>query len=202
MAPSATRDAWEALIAPIGRATRLPPRLLARLPEDGSLLDVGAGSGRMARTIAAARPDLSIVGVDTVIQPDAAIPVIPFDGRRLPFADGCFDTAMLIDVLHHDRDPAALLAEAARVTRGTVLVKDHYWRTRLDRWVLRRSDDMGNAGLNIALPHTYLRLSEWPALFAAAGLGIESRETFHYSLLDRCKQVIFTARKFPARKSG
>ena len=190
-----TRDAWERLIAPIGRATRLPPRLLAHLPERGTLLDIGAGSGRMARTIAAARPELNIIGVDTVIQPDAAIPVIPFDGRRLPFADGCFQTVMLIDVLHHDRDPAALLGEAARVCRGTVLVKDHYWRTRLDRWVLRRSDDMGNAGLGIALPHTYLRLSEWRALFAATGLKVETRETFHYSLLDRCKQVIFAAVK-------
>jgi len=165
------------------------------LPQTGSLLDVGAGSGRMSRTIGKARPDLSVVGVDTVLQPDAAIPVIPFDGRRLPFADDCFETAMLIDVLHHDRDPAALLAETARVCRGTVLVKDHYWRTALDRWILRRSDDIGNAGLGIALPHTYLRLSEWPALFAAAGLRIETRETFHYSLLDRCKQVIFTAEK-------
>jgi len=43
-------------------------------------------------------------------------------GVRLPFADGEFDTVLLLSVLHHAKSPEAVLAEAARVARHRVIV--------------------------------------------------------------------------------
>lgn len=47
--------------------------------------------------------------------------VTVFDGERLPVGDNAFDVALLSHVLEHVPDPAALLREAARVSRAVVL---------------------------------------------------------------------------------
>jgi SAM-dependent methyltransferase len=47
--------------------------------------------------------------------------VTVFDGSRLPAEDDAFDLALLSHVLEHVPDPAALLREAARVSRAVVL---------------------------------------------------------------------------------
>jgi len=47
--------------------------------------------------------------------------VTVFDGARLPVDDDAFDVALLSHVLEHVPDPAALLREAARVSRAVVL---------------------------------------------------------------------------------
>lgn len=47
--------------------------------------------------------------------------VTVFDGAQLPVADDAFDLALLSHVLEHVPDPAALLREAARVSRAVVL---------------------------------------------------------------------------------
>lgn len=43
--------------------------------------------------------------------------VLRYDGRRLPFEDASFDVVMSVQVLEHTPEPAALLAEMARVLR-------------------------------------------------------------------------------------
>lgn len=175
---------------------RLLPGMLARhVPARARVLDVGCGSGAIAQRLRETAALHSIVGVDTVIQPDAAIPVTPYDGDRLPFDDGAFDLVLLIDVLHHTTDPRSLLDEALRVSKDRVLVKDHYWTTRADRWVLGVSDYLGNAPYGIDLPYTYQSMTQWTGLFRALGVSVEVQHCFTYSRLDRCKQVIFVLRK-------
>ena len=119
------------------------------------------------------------------------IPVSPFDGLHLPFDTGCFDMVTLIDVLHHTDTPGTLLGEAARVSKGPVLVKDHYWKTRADLWTLRFSDYLGNRGHGVALPYNFQRMEQWDRIFADLSLTAVSTERFHYGAHDLTKQVIF-----------
>ncbi len=49
------------------------------------------------------------------------------DMYRLPLADGGFDTVVLQMVLHYAEDPAAALAEAARVLRPGGLADRATW---------------------------------------------------------------------------
>ena len=45
-----------------------------------------------------------------------------YDGATLPLEDDAVDTVVMLEVIEHLDDPAALLAEARRVARGNVLL--------------------------------------------------------------------------------
>lgn len=111
------------------RAHRLALYARAGFPHARRILDVGCGSGAVTL-------DLLEQGTADVVAIDAdaamarktkarAAPskVLQADGRRLPFADGSFDAAVCNLVLLWTPEPAALVAEMARVVRpgGTVV---------------------------------------------------------------------------------
>ncbi|HTW29178.1 MAG TPA: metalloregulator ArsR/SmtB family transcription factor [Acetobacteraceae bacterium] len=112
--------------------------LLALLPERGigRLLDIGTGTGQLLELLARR--------VDTALGIDASRAMLALARARLgragldhcavrqadmyclPLADASFDAAVLQMVLHYAEDPAAALAEAARVLRpgGRLVVAD------------------------------------------------------------------------------
>ena len=63
---------------------------------------------------------------------------------------------------HHARAPESLIAEAARVARKAVIVKDHLAESPLDRLTLRMMDWVGNAPHGVALPpYNYASRETW-----------------------------------------
>ena len=155
------------------RVEVLSTHVAALLPPEARVLDVGCGDGHMARAVAARRPDIAIEGIDVLVRPDAAIPVVAFDGACIPLADASVDAVLFIDVLHHTPDPAVLLAEAARVSRRTVIIKDHLADGVMAEATLRFMDRVGNARHGVALPYNYWRRRQWREAFAASGLTVE-----------------------------
>jgi len=137
-------------------------------------LDVGCGSGRLARRMMEAFPNLEIVGTDVVVRKDAVIPVTPYDGKRLPCADKSFDFTMLVDVLHHADDPAGVLRECCRASRCFVLIKDHFCESWWDGIWLRMMDWGGNRAEGINMSYGYLSRSEWERIFKEVGLVPDS----------------------------
>jgi ArsR family transcriptional regulator len=103
----------------------------------GDLLDIGTGTGRLLKLLG--KRAESAVGIDISTQMllvartnlHAAglkeVMVRHGDMYRLPFADASFDTVTLDQVLYQADDPAAVVAEAARLLRpdGRVLVVDY-----------------------------------------------------------------------------
>jgi SAM-dependent methyltransferase len=186
---------WNSLKISQARQRCLPQQLTPHIQPGSTVLDVGAGDGKMALHMLHDGGAASVIGVDVIAYPKTHIPITLFDGHHLPYPDASFDLVTLVDVLHHSPTPQALLAEAARVSRGRILVKDHYWITRLDHWILQLSDYLGNKANNVALPYTFLRMDQWSTLFSTLSLTPLSTHQFHYSRQDRSKQVIFLLEK-------
>jgi SAM-dependent methyltransferase len=158
-----------------GRRVRVLAAHFANLlPTGARVLDVGCGDGRIARAVMDRRPDVEIRGIDVLLRGAAAIAVEPFDGRRIPYPDGGFDCAMFVDVLHHAEDPAVLLGEAARISRGAILIKDHLLDAPFSGPRLRFMDLVGNARHGVALPYNYWPRKRWDAAFSALGVAPSS----------------------------
>jgi len=102
-----------------------------------SLLDLGCGTGhiglvlqkqyRQRITLVDVKAHLGYVGewlfglpCARQISKQYKIPLQLYDGRKLPFADGSFDTVLLVSALHHADNPDEVLREAARVAQTQI----------------------------------------------------------------------------------
>jgi len=156
------------------RRIRVLAEQLGALIAPGSrLLDIGCGDGKLAALLRDAVAGLKVEGVEVHPRNGCAIPCRYFDGSHLPFPDRCFDCCLLVDVIHHMKDPLPLLRDACRVSRQFVLVKDHFAENALDHWTLRLMDWVGNRAHGVALPYAYLSASQWQALYQQLGLSVE-----------------------------
>lgn len=147
--------------------------LIPNHPQTG--LDVGCGSGELAMKIQHMRPDVKLSGVDVLARKNTTMKVIEFDGLHLPFEDKSFDFVLISDVLHHTRQPEALLMECKRVAASFILIKDHICDSEWDRQILSLMDWVGNKSYGVALPYNYLSSTEWTKIYDRLGLSVEER---------------------------
>ncbi|SRR6266540_856893 len=154
------------------RRRRLSSLLSEALAPYTRVLDVGCGDGQISRNLMRLNPGLEITGIDVLVRPAPAIPVIKYDGSRLPFDDDSFEAVMMVDVMHHTPDPTVLLAEARRVASELVVVKDHCRDGLLADSTLRLMDWVGNHRHGVALPYTYWPRARWEQSCADVGLTI------------------------------
>jgi SAM-dependent methyltransferase len=153
------------------RADALVNALVPLLAGNARIVDIGCGDGRLARRLGERLGASWIVGAD-VLAGDARIARVRYDGLRLPFAGKTFDAALLVDVLHHAVDPAAILREAMRVSRGVVVIKDHLRRGHWSQSALAFMDWFGNRPHDVRLGYRYLSRGEWERLFDELRLGV------------------------------
>jgi ubiquinone/menaquinone biosynthesis C-methylase UbiE len=115
---------------------------VSELGPAGSVLDVGCGTGALAKRLAAR--GYRVVGVDpsdgmleVMRERSPEVEAVQASGTALPFEADRFDLVLTIATLHHIAEPGGVrltLAEMVRVARpgGKVLIWDHnprnpYW---------------------------------------------------------------------------
>jgi SAM-dependent methyltransferase len=103
------------------RARQLLKHVGAWLPNTGSVLDLGSGTGHFSALLER-EMGLDVVPADvTDMHVVGRPPVLIADGA-LPFEEERFSAALLICMLAYPSDPVGVLKEAARVTRGPIIV--------------------------------------------------------------------------------
>jgi ubiquinone/menaquinone biosynthesis C-methylase UbiE len=112
------------------RARGLMAQVGAWLPTDGPLLDLGSGTGHFAALLEKER-GLEVVTADVSdIHVVGRPPTLIAEGA-LPFEDNTFSGALLFFMLAYPTDPAEVLTEVARVTRGPIILVQTLHSSRL-----------------------------------------------------------------------
>lgn len=103
------------------RSDRLIEQMGSWLPAEGPVLDLGSGTGHLSASL---ERELGIAVIPADVSDMHVVgrpPVLITDGP-LPFQERTFSATLLLFMLAYPDDPVAVLKEAARVTRGPVIL--------------------------------------------------------------------------------
>ena len=97
-----------------------------------SVLDIGAGTGRVAQYLKARHPDLRVVSLEPVralreigyAKGLSETELIDGDATQLDFADGQFDLVCEFATLHHIKHPELAVREMLRVSGVAIFISD------------------------------------------------------------------------------
>ncbi len=158
----------------------------------GSVLDLGCGEGVLTRQWAERLGEGRVVGIDledpklrsewaTRERPNLEFVGVQGDPLPLAFADDEFDLVAAIEVLEHVPDPAATVAEMARVARTHLLVsvpREPLWRAlNMARGAYLR--ELGNTPGHI----NHFSKRAFVGLLGRYGTVVEARSPFPWTML-------------------
>ena len=137
-------------------------------PQD-RIVDVGAGTCEVAAALR--EQGFSVVPVDVrnLSCVEDLVPTL-YNGRRLPFDAGSFDVALLVNVLHHVRNPDSMLGDVMSVARRIIIHEDIYYSP-----IQRRLTELMDTFTNFEFwdhPHSNRDDDGWRRTFAQLRLTV------------------------------
>lgn len=165
------------------RENEIGGRVAPHLVRGMTLLDVGAGTGRISRWLAervGVRPTLA--DVTEFANRERRFPFVRMtDPLRVPVDDGAFDVVMMLFVLHHVprwADQERLVREAARIARTRIVVIEDTPTSAIDRVWNVAWDWALNLRHGVPKPFTFRTADGWRRVFERAGLEVAGAETY------------------------
>lgn len=163
--------------APIyeSRLRELVRLIIPHLSAGDQVLDVGCGFGALGRAMLdhPGCPDaIEIRGLERHPRGSELIEMDAYDGGLMPYDDDAFDVVIIADVLHHEDDPDALIAECARVSRRLLIIKDHQRRGIFARLRISLIDWAANAPYGVKCLYRYNTPRQWRDLHQRHDLDI------------------------------
>lgn len=104
------------------------------LPQRGTLLDAGGGTGRVAEALRPYIDWIVVADVSSAMLAEAHqkdLPAVSTQTEYLPFPDGTFDRVLMVDALHHVLNQAETVRELYRVLKvgGMLVIEEPDIRT-------------------------------------------------------------------------
>jgi SAM-dependent methyltransferase len=162
-------------------------RIQPLLPTEARILDLGTGNGGLCKSLREMGHDVQPCDVKDISFFPEVQPLI-YNGQRLPFENGAFDTTLLITVLHHTPQPDAVLDEAIRVSSRRIVVMEDIYKNPVQKYLTWFTDSLVNMEF-VGHPHTNRSDRRWQKTFASKGLQVVSKNEFRTLLFFR--QVIY-----------
>lgn len=144
------------------RAAEIVLRLEPYLEEGDRILDLGCGMCNISELVQLRGHEVVAADIKSVSYVDDINPVI-YDGKILPFKDSAFDLCLLITVLHHTKDPEAIVKEAMRVSKKLIIIEDIYVNP-FHKYVIYAFDSILNFEY-FNHPHSNKSDRQWKTLF-------------------------------------
>lgn len=141
--------------------------------KDERILDIGSGNCAYAKLLIESGHQLTALDISNKSAFPDFQPLI-YDGKRLPFEDNSFDLVQLITVLHHVKDPEALVLEAKRVGKN-VLIQEEIYKSTPQKYLTWIADSINNWEFR-GHPHTNKTDEEWEALFRKHDMKLRQKE--------------------------
>lgn len=139
------------------------------------VLDYGCGDLMFAKSLKKKIKDLKITGVDVVDSPKVKdIPFIKYNGGKLPFKDGVFDTVVSVYVFHHCDNAEVAFRECVRVAKKRVIFIEAIARSGREILPMKFMDWFFNIWKPEPIPLTFQfrTLKEWEGTFKKLKLKV------------------------------
>jgi SAM-dependent methyltransferase len=190
------------------RAERILSRIGPFLPPQGTVLDIGCGTGHNAAAIRARYASVEVLEADVVDMKVTGPPPVLLDGKELPFGDGQFECGLALFVLHYSADPVALLCEARRVISRRLIVLQSTYEGWYSLMILRcRETVQGRGAFHLARraglirpcrcslrPRAFLNTGQLESLFKLSGWSVRCRLP-QYRLMTRVSRDLYVLEK-------
>lgn len=173
------------------RAYRFVRLFEDKIRKGEKILDLGAGSGQIAQILHDNGVKVTLVDIQDYNQTN--LPLILYNGQKLPFKDNSFDWAILISVLHHCENPTLVLREAKRVSQKIILIEDIYsnWWNKL---FLEFNDWLFNLPFGREMGKNFKTDLDWKRIFQKLGLKLKG-EKQGWTILHLAKLKIYFLEK-------
>lgn len=151
------------------RSETVIQRIIPYLRDSRNIVDIGSGTGDVAFLLGKRGKKITAVDVGDFHGPRLVKTTI-YDGKKLPFPNQSFDTALLLMVMHHTPDPEVVFSEAARVAKEVVVIETSYTNP-INKFFTVVSDAIGNLRAE-AFWNSYKEHSGWKEFFENHGFKI------------------------------
>jgi len=139
------------------------------LNKHDKILDIGAGNCVVCQVLTGKNFKVMPLDVRNLSFVDGVQPIL-YNGEELPFIAKEFDTAMLLTMLHHTKDPDNILREAKRVSRKVIIIEEIY-TNKVQKFLTFFIDSLFNLQF-VGHPHTNRTDEEWKQTFDRLGLEV------------------------------
>jgi SAM-dependent methyltransferase len=136
---------------------------------NGGLIDIGAGRCLIARELQK-KKGVRATCVDVTNLNETSLALIVYNGKRLPFKDDSFDSALIAYVLHHCENQIGIIKEAARVCKGNIIIFED---TKVGT-VTKMMDFLANRFRGIETPFLFHNEVGWRRIFKSLNLEVVS----------------------------